>query len=33
MNQNAGNQNASGLIKGNYEAYVTIFSVQATYTF
>ena len=33
MSQNAGNQNASGLIKGNYEANVTIFSVQATYTF
>lgn len=33
MNQNAGSQAAYGLIKGSYDAYVTIFSVQATYTF
>lgn len=33
MNQNAGNANAFGLIKGSYDASVTIFSVQATYTF
>lgn len=33
INQNAGSQAANGLIKGSYDAYVTIFSVQGTYTF
>jgi long-chain fatty acid transport protein len=33
MNQNAGSTAANGLIKGHYDAYVTIFSAQLTYTF
>ena len=31
--QNAGSTAANGLIKGNYDANVTIFSAQLTYTF
>ncbi|CAG0990263.1 Long-chain fatty acid transport protein [Burkholderiales bacterium] len=33
IEQNAGSTAANALIKGNYEAYTTIFSVQGTYTF
>ncbi|MEO8484981.1 MAG: outer membrane protein transport protein [Betaproteobacteria bacterium] len=33
INQNAGSVAANGLIKGHYDANVTIFSVQGTYTF
>jgi long-chain fatty acid transport protein len=33
INQNAGSTATYGLINGNYEAYVTIFSFQGTYTF
>ena len=33
INQNAGSTAANGLIKGNYDANVTVFSMQLTYTF
>ena len=33
INQNEGSTAASGLIKGHYDSYVTIFSAQLTYTF
>jgi long-chain fatty acid transport protein len=33
ISQNAGNQARYGLLQGNYNASVTIFSLQATYTF
>ena len=33
ISQNAGNPARYGLLQGNYEAYTTIFSMQATYTF
>jgi len=33
INQNAGSTAANGLIKGHYDANVTIFSAQVTYTF
>ena len=33
INQNAGSTAANGLIKGNYDANVTIFSAQLTYSF
>ncbi len=33
INQNAGSTAASGLIKGHYDSYVTIFSGQLTYSF
>jgi long-chain fatty acid transport protein len=33
INQNAGNTARSGLIKGHYDANVTLFSAQLTYTF
>jgi long-chain fatty acid transport protein len=33
INQNAGSTTANGLVKGSYDSSVTIFSLQATYTF
>lgn len=33
INQNAGSTAANGLVKGNYDSSVTVFSLQATYTF
>ena len=33
INETAGSQTANGLVKGSYDANVTIFSLQATYTF
>ena len=33
INQNAGSTAANGLVKGHYDANVTIFSAQLTYTF
>ena len=33
IHETAGNQAANGLVSGRYDANVTIFSLQATYTF
>ena len=33
INETAGSQTANGLVKGSYDSNVTIFSMQATYTF
>jgi len=33
INETAGSQAANGLVKGSYDSNVTIFSMQATYTF
>ena len=33
INQNAGSTAANGLVKGHYDNSVTVFALQATYTF